>query len=185
MSKLTLEDAISHCLEVAEQNETQAEKIGRQLIGSAIDKYATDCRECAADHRQLAEWLTELKDLREENKVLMQECDRLIKEKGELLSKVSGGDVLRICQLEEQLQAELDNNHCLEIELKEAKRLLKMAVENFKEINSDILTCKYCKWYSAETDECAYYPKDTPCEQICGWKHEGEALKLIGEDEDT
>jgi FtsZ-binding cell division protein ZapB len=112
----------------------------------------------------------ELKDLREENKVLTSECDRLIKEKGELLSKVSGGDVLRICQLEEQLE--------------KAKRLLKMAVENFKEINSDILTCKYCKWYSAETDECAYYPEDTPCEQICGWKHEAEALKLIGEDED-
>lgn len=65
----------------------------------------------------------------------------------------------------------------------EAKRLLKMAVEDFKEINSDILTCKCCKWYSAETDECTFYPDDTPCEQICGWKHEGEALKLIGEDE--
>ena len=46
-----------------------------------------DCLPCAADHRQLAEWLTELKDLREENKVLIQECDRLIKEKGELLKK--------------------------------------------------------------------------------------------------
>lgn len=66
-------------------------------------------------------------------------------------------------------------------ELCEAKRLLKMAVEDFKEINSDILTCKYCKWYSAEIDECTYYPDDTPCEKICGWKHEGEALKLIGE----
>ena len=127
MSKLTLDDAIKHCLEVAEQNDTQAEKIGRQLIGSAIDKYATDCRECAAEHRQLAEWLRELK---------------------------------------------------------EAKRLLKMAVEDFKEINSDILTCKYCRWYSEEIDECTYYPEDTPCEQICGWKHEAEALKLIGENED-
>lgn len=62
MSKLTLDEAIKHCLEVAEQNETQAEKIGRQFIGSAMDKRATDCRECAADHRQLAEWLTELKE---------------------------------------------------------------------------------------------------------------------------
>lgn len=87
MSKLTLDEAIKHCNEVAEQNETQADKIGRQLIGSAIDKYATDCRECAADHRQLAEWLRELKDLREENKVLTSECDRLIKEKGELLKQ--------------------------------------------------------------------------------------------------
>lgn len=64
MSKLILDEAIKHCLEVAEQNETQAEKIGRQFIGSAMDKRATDCRECAADHRQLAEWLTELKELR-------------------------------------------------------------------------------------------------------------------------
>lgn len=30
----------------------------------------------------------ELKDLREENKVLISECDRLIKEKGELLKKL-------------------------------------------------------------------------------------------------
>lgn len=69
-------------------------------------------------------------------------------------------------------------------ELCEAKRLLKLAVEDFKEINSDILTCKYCKWYSAETDECTFYPDDTPCEKICGWKHEGEVLKLIGETND-
>lgn len=54
------------------------------------EKAENDCRECAADHRQLAAWLTELKELREENKVLISECDRLIKEKGELLSKVSG-----------------------------------------------------------------------------------------------
>lgn len=59
---MTIDEAISHAIEVAEQNETQADKIGRQLIGSAIDKYATDCRECAADHRQLAEWLKELKE---------------------------------------------------------------------------------------------------------------------------
>ena len=54
------------------------------------------CEECKAEHEQLAEWLRELRDLREENKVLTSECDRLIKEKGKLLSKVSGGDVLKI-----------------------------------------------------------------------------------------
>ncbi len=63
----------------------------------------------------------ELKDLREENKVLISECDRLIKEKAELLSKISGGDVLRICQLEEQLE--------------KAKELLKLAVEDFVRID--------------------------------------------------
>lgn len=83
MSKLTLDEAIKHCLEVAEQNDAQAEKWQKES-GEQWGK-TTVCRECAADHRQLAEWLMELKDLREENKVLMSEADRLIKEKGKLL----------------------------------------------------------------------------------------------------
>lgn len=120
---MTIDEAIKHCLEVAENNEAKAQKIGVQFLGTTKDKEATECRECAADHRQLAEWLTELK---------------------------------------------------------EAKRLLKLAVKDFKEINSDILTCKYCKWNSAETGECAYCHDNVPCEQICGWEYEGEALKLIG-----
>lgn len=44
-----------------------------------------------SENRQLAEWLTELKDLREENKVLMQECDRLIKEKANSCSTILKG----------------------------------------------------------------------------------------------
>lgn len=182
MSKLTLDTAIKHCLEVTEQNDTQAKKW--QEEGGEQWGKTTACRECAADHRQLAEWLmelkdlraeqndqyvfihelmTELKDLREENKVLMQECDRLIKEKGELLNKVSGGDVLRICQLEEQLQVELDNNHCLEIELKEAKRLLKVAMEDMNTLY--------------ETG------KDEGCIGIkFKWRFADEALKLIGDE---
>jgi hypothetical protein len=51
-----------------------------------------NCKSCAEDHKQLAEWLTDYKNLKEENKVLISECDRLIKEKGELLKKVSGGE---------------------------------------------------------------------------------------------
>lgn len=71
---LDIDTAIKHCLEVAENNETQAEKIGRQFIGSAMDKRATDCRECAADHRQLAEWLTELKKA----KSIIRVCNRML-----------------------------------------------------------------------------------------------------------
>lgn len=76
---------------------------------------------------------------------------------------------------------ESDNRQISEYdhELRQAKRLLKAAVEDFKEINSDILTCKYCKWYSAETVECAYCLDDVPCEQICGWKHADEAERLL------
>ena len=82
---MTLDEAIRHCEEVARGCECEA----RQCDES--DGYESHVKaeslNCAADHRQLAEWLTELKDLREENKVLMQECDRLIKEKGQLLKK--------------------------------------------------------------------------------------------------
>lgn len=67
---MTIDEAIKIC-------EEDAEKIGGN---PQSDRHAERCR-------QLAEWLTELKDLREENKVLIQECDRLIKEKGKLLSK--------------------------------------------------------------------------------------------------
>lgn len=42
---MTLDEAIKHCLEVTEKYETQTEEW---------------CKECAADHKQLAEWLREL-----------------------------------------------------------------------------------------------------------------------------
>lgn len=107
------------------------------------------------ENGELTAWLEELKELREENKVLISECDRLIKEKGELLNKVSGGDVLRICQLEEQLE--------------KAKRLLKAAVGTFNDASCN-KDCRQCKWNNGE------------CEMSCrfAWVHTDEALKLIG-----
>ena len=77
--------------EAIEIYEKRAKSIERSYArGAWADGgHKTSLMAVAADYRQLAEWLTELKDLREENKVLMQECDRLIKEKGGLLSKVS------------------------------------------------------------------------------------------------
>ena len=147
---MTINEAIAHAMKVAEQNDAQAEK-WREEGGEEWGK-TTACRECAADHRQLSEWLIELKDLREENKVLMQECDRLIKEKGELLSKVSGGDVLRICQLEEQLE--------------KAKELLKSAIDEWQII---------CKWGNCG-EYCGWF-ENGKCTQE--WSGKADALKLI------
>lgn len=48
----------------------------------------------------------ELKDLREENKVLTSECDRLIKEKGELLKKSE-----QIAQYKRLLKSAIDEWH--------------------------------------------------------------------------
>lgn len=64
MSKLTLDTAIKHCLEVAENNEQFA---SGKWIGSEGEANRQECLQCAADHRQLAEWLTEYKELKKIN----------------------------------------------------------------------------------------------------------------------
>lgn len=54
---LSLDEAITHCIEVAEQNEKQAKIYDDQA--EALAYYS--CKECAKEHRQLAEWLKRLK----------------------------------------------------------------------------------------------------------------------------
>lgn len=56
---MTLEEAIKHCEEVAEENERQAEALAD--FDGAVE---LQCLECASEHRQLAEWLKELKAYR-------------------------------------------------------------------------------------------------------------------------
>ena len=102
----------------------------------------------------------ELKDLREVNKVLINECDRLIKEKGELLSKVSGGDVLRICQLEEQLE--------------KAKRLLKSATN----VLNMFIPCDE----DYNCSECIKQRQNCDYDDSFKWRYAYEALTLIGEE---
>jgi hypothetical protein len=58
---MTLDEAIKHCLETAEQLEERA-NTPYKCEDSELQDNAY--RECAADHRQLAEWLTELKEAR-------------------------------------------------------------------------------------------------------------------------
>ena len=62
---MTLDEAIKHCEEVAEEQERKAQCMGRQFVGTAMANYQNGCFECAADHRQLAEWLKELKRWKE------------------------------------------------------------------------------------------------------------------------
>lgn len=107
---MTLDEAIKHCLEVAEKNECKM----------TSDDGCTDVsmKRCAAEHRQLAEWLKELK---------------------------------------------------------EAKRLLEMAL---CELNNGTCT-KFCSTCTrVSTEECLDYKKKN-----YRWIHTAEALKLIGEDE--
>ena len=58
---MTLDEAIKRCKE-------KAEELREQIITALDDGreiYDKDCEDCANDHEQLAEWLTELKELRE------------------------------------------------------------------------------------------------------------------------
>ena len=57
---MTIEEAIKHCLEVAEEQEKKARKKNDGTMSTRIK-----CEECVNEHRQLAEWLRELKAYRE------------------------------------------------------------------------------------------------------------------------
>ena len=63
---MTLEEAIKHAEEVAEENSKRAKHIRAKMASEVALSNATECETCADDHRQLAEWLTELKSRRVE-----------------------------------------------------------------------------------------------------------------------
>ena len=60
-----LKDAIAHAKEVAEMNRQEAKAWQGCAIQSKGKTEANKCLECANEHEQLAEWLTELKERRE------------------------------------------------------------------------------------------------------------------------
>ena len=58
---LTLDEAIKHCEEKAEE---QRERI-ITVLNDVCEVYDPDCEKCAEEYEQLAEWLKELKGLKE------------------------------------------------------------------------------------------------------------------------
>ena len=121
---MTIDEAIRHCLEVVENNEQFA---SGKWIGSEGEANRQECEQCAADHRQLAEWLTELK---------------------------------------------------------EAKRLLKAAVEDNKRVLRENFgdICQFCKHYSNSEAQCRkpHNGSGSWCCENAEWRYTDEALKLIG-----
>ena len=72
MSKLTLDEAIKHCEEVAEEQSRLYSLCPCSCDGttdcmSLKNGKDMGCTKCATEHRQLAKWLIELKELREQN----------------------------------------------------------------------------------------------------------------------
>lgn len=71
---LTLEEAIKHCEEVAEELDMKAgfETDNQTYIMSEEER--KKCKECASEHRQLAEWLRELKVKRQIITNVKEQC---------------------------------------------------------------------------------------------------------------
>lgn len=74
---MTIDEAIAHAEEVAEIKEKQV-KNGDWEKDSLTEH---ECKKCAADHRQLASWLRELKKLKESPEVKVESVS-LIEEDG-------------------------------------------------------------------------------------------------------
>ena len=75
MERLTLDEAIKHAKEVADMNYNDAEKFDSN---DSVENYMkANCRKCAEEHEQLAEWLEELKsykDLEEQGLLVRLPC---------------------------------------------------------------------------------------------------------------
>ena len=84
---LSIDEAIAHAREVAN---TQKGKSGICLQNGLECEHFSDCLKCAEKHEQLAEWLEELKDYRDKNKMVVRidiENIDSVKDKIEELSK--------------------------------------------------------------------------------------------------
>lgn len=69
---LSLDEAIAHCLEVAEKNDKIADTFEETL------KNKITCRECAQEHRQLAEWLRKLQTYEDRQDLINKSWQELI-----------------------------------------------------------------------------------------------------------
>ena len=163
---MELDEAINHCLEVAEEQSRLYSLCpcpcdGTKNCMSLKNGKDMGCTKCAADHRQLAEWLTDYKELKNS------------------IGAVKLKDMKEAVELLQELNTENDQ---LTSQLAEAKRLLKLAIEDFKAVNSNMLTCRYCKHYDAGIDDCGLSDDDSACEDICGWRYADEVKKLINDE---
>lgn len=92
---MKIDEAIKHAREVAEENRENAMNIENNFyipLSIDKDKLVDGCRDCAEEHEQLAEWLEELKDYRDKNKMVVHvdvENIDILKEKLEEIEKVT------------------------------------------------------------------------------------------------
>ena len=158
---MTIDEAIKQCNDTAEQNEKTAQRIGWQYEGTLLDRGAKECRRFAAEHRQLAEWLRELQQLREKH---WDECRQIAHYDNDLkeVIKLTGTTI----------ETALENLDAKDL-IRELATYLYEAIDGFRALG------KYLD------DHCKI---DLDCEKCplqnggnCrSWKHTKAVLKLIG-----
>ena len=91
---MTLDEAIKHCEEVAEK---YCEKVEEGLTADDF------CDSCASEHRQLAEWLRELKKYR----AIFEKIGRILRENGYTMDDL---DTIFGKANNEEVNADADSN---------------------------------------------------------------------------
>ena len=138
---MTIDEAIKHCLEQAERLKASCEETKAQY--GETSELANDYKACADDHIQLMDWLMELKDSRNNFKETAMFIEELVKENQELKEKVSGGDILKICELEKELAQ-------YKAKLNSASEAIKVLAERPDN------KCKFCKFKDDPCMDCAF-----------------------------
>lgn len=103
---MTLDEAIKHSEEVAEKYERHL-KLYENMDDDLFRVEKNECKECAKEHGQLANWLKELKQLREQTRWIP--CSERTPEKGGeylLWGKISEYDEENYCFLGDYFEFE-------------------------------------------------------------------------------
>lgn len=159
MSELTLDDAIKHCLDIADGQDKCAE--------ISVSEHAKErISQCAADHRQLAEWLTDYKELKNS------------------IGAVKFSNMKEALELIREYKAE---NIAQKKLIAEYKRLLKAAVKDFAKLDRENAKNKNCMMPEMDCADCplSWDSVDDRVEPCHSWRYANEALALIGQDGDT
>ena len=137
---MTLEEVIKHCEGVALQKDIEAEEHNPRYTG-----LIRECKEYAAEHRQLAEWLKELKERREQDVPDINV--------GDMVSRQKAIDALcRRCDL-----AAEDDEPCTE-KCNDIKIL-----EKLPSAQPEVIRCKDCE-YGEQDDIGRWFCNDLGCQ---------------------
>lgn len=189
---MTLDEAIKHCEEKAEEQEYVSRIIVELHREDSEREHKAACDACAAKHHQLAEWLRELKELKK-----LTVISPVIAGYNEVYEKLRKGDI-EASNDKDLLKTAVDTlenvmpkyrrlseeNQKQKEQIAEYKRLLRLAVEDIVWLNEHTVDVDGGCLIETATDieTCLACPLNVNNSHLCGWKHQVDALALIGED---